>query len=168
MQRSVEINAEVAGRTGGGKGFHYLHWRSKLELSIDCFVCERTNRTTVLEVGAERALCSGSRSGIPGHYTAARIAAFDVTSGEDRLALRAVVSFWWAPFHDSRSGHRNAAPTLHPWVRLHIGYECPEDSDEPGTASIQTNMVRPASESCGQCGGKVVSSERAPTIRLLD
>ena len=89
MQRQLEIAAELTARLGGGEGFHHVHWRSKLELALDCFICERTARTTVFELGAERALCSGSTSsGFPSHCTAARIAAFDVTSGDDRLALQ--------------------------------------------------------------------------------
>ncbi|MFC7303128.1 hypothetical protein ACFQVC_02695 [Streptomyces monticola] len=168
MQRSVEIRAELTGRMGGGEGFHYLRWNSKIELSLDCFICERAARTTVLELGAERALCLGSRSGPAGHYAAARIAAFDVTSGADQLALRAVVSFWWAPFTDAKTRHRAAAPTLHPWVRLHVGYDCPQEGGESRNFTIQTNTERPTSEPCAQCARPVATSARTPTIQLLD
>ncbi|MDI3385199.1 hypothetical protein QIS99_03045 [Streptomyces sp. B-S-A8] len=168
MQRSVEICTDVTGRTGGGEGFHYLRWRSKVELTLDCFICERTARTTLLEVGAERAVCGGSRGGAASHYTAARISAFDVTSGADQLALRTVVSFWWAPFTDAASGHRAAAPTLHPWVRLHLGYDCPQEGGASGSFGIRTNMERPVSEPCAHCSRPVATSTRTPTIRLLD
>ncbi|MFI6943745.1 hypothetical protein ACIBI4_31145 [Streptomyces sp. NPDC050418] len=170
MQRQLEIQAELTARLGGGEGFHHVHWRSKIELALDCFMCERTARTTVLELGAERSLCSGSTSsGFPSHYTAARIAAFDITSGDDRLSLNAIVSFWWAPFTDARTGLRGAAPTLQPWVRLHLGYNCPDEpATDPHQFTTQTNTVRPASESCTHCTRPVATSLRAPTIRLLD
>ncbi|MFF4801278.1 hypothetical protein ACFY1U_23270 [Streptomyces sp. NPDC001351] len=102
MLRTAEITTELTGPLGGDN-FHHLRWSSKIEFSVDCFICERTGRTTVYERGAERALCSGSRSGFRSHYTAGRIAAYDTTSGSERLALRALVDFWWAPFEDART-----------------------------------------------------------------
>lgn len=125
-------------------------------------------RTTVLELGAERAVCGGSSSGAASHYAAARIAAFDVTSGADQLALRAVVSFWWAPFTDATTRHRATAPTLHPWVRLHLGYECPQEGNAAGVFAVRTNVERPVSGPCAHCARPVATSSRTPTIQLLD
>jgi hypothetical protein len=67
MLRTAELTGAMA-----GDNFHDLHWSSRLEFCVDCFVCERTGRTKVYERGAER------------------------------LALRALVGFWWAPFKDAR------------------------------------------------------------------
>jgi hypothetical protein len=163
--RTAEITAELTGELGGGD-FHNLHWRSKLEFSVDCFICERTGRTTVYERSAERALCSGSRTGFQRHYTAGRIAAYDTTSGRDRLALRALVDFWWSPFEDARDGRRGQAPTSHPWVRLHIGYCCPK-TKEPGKHNIQTNLVRPCELRCAHCEALLATDTAAPAVRLL-
>ena len=165
MLRTAEITAELTGELGGDD-VHNLHWRSKLEFSLDCFICERTGRTTVFERGAERALCSGSRSGFQRHYTAGRIAAYDTTSGKDRLALRALVDFWWSPFEDTRDGRRAQAPTSHPWVRLHIGYYCPK-TKEPGKSSVQTNLVRPSALRCAHCDTVMATDTTAPSVRLL-
>lgn len=52
--------------------FHNIHWRSGLEFTLDCFICERTGRTTTFEQGAERSVCSGDADSGP-HHTAARI-----------------------------------------------------------------------------------------------
>ncbi|MFF4359101.1 hypothetical protein [Streptomyces sp. NPDC001604] len=165
MLRTAEITAELTGPLGGDN-VHQLHWSSKLEFSVDCFICERTGRTTVYERGAERALCSGSRSGFRSHYTAGRIAAYDTTSGSERLALRALVDFWWAPFEDVRDSRRGMAPTSHPWVRLNLRYYCPE-TKESGTNSIQTNLVRPYELRCAHCESLMATDAAAPAIRLL-
>ena len=165
MLRTAEITAELTGELGGDN-FHNLHWRSKLEFSVDCFICERTGRTTVYERGAERALCSGSRGGFKRHHTAGRIAAYDTTSGKERLALRALVDFWWAPFEDAKDGRRAVAPTSHPWVRLHLGYHCPR-TKESGTDSIQSNLVRPYELHCTHCETLMATDTTTPAVRLL-
>ncbi|MEU4169967.1 hypothetical protein AB0F46_24185 [Streptomyces sp. NPDC026665] len=163
MLRTAEITAEL---TGVEDTRHQLYWRSRLEFSLDCFVCERTGRTTVFERGAEQALCSGSRSGFQRHRTAGRIAGFDITSGRDRLAVRALVDFWWAPFTDSRDRRTAAAPTGHPWVRLLLAYHCPE-ANESGTGSIQTNQVRPHPLTCKHCDRRLGVDSETPAVRLL-
>ncbi|MGW3124476.1 hypothetical protein ACWDBW_46540 [Streptomyces sp. NPDC001107] len=165
MLRTAEITTELTGQLSGDN-FHNLHWRSKLEFSVDCFICERTGRTTVYERGAERALCSGSRSGFRRHYTAGRIAAYDTTSGKERLALRALVDFWWSPFEDAKDNRPGQAPTSHPWVRLHLGYYCPK-TKESGTAGIQTNLVRPYELRCTHCESLMATDTTTPAIRLL-
>lgn len=163
MLRTAEITAEL---TGLEDSRHRLYWRSLLEFTLDCFICERTGRTTVFERGAEQALCSGSRSGLQRHHTAGRIAAFDTTSGPERVAVRALVDFWWAPFTDTRDDRKAAAPTSHPWVRLHLAYHCPE-ADESGTASIQTNQVRPHHLTCKHCDRRLGVDGETPAVRLL-
>lgn len=111
MLRTAEITAEL---TGLENTRHQLYWRSRLEFTLDCFICERTGRTTVFERGAEQAQCSGSRSGFQSHRTAGRIAGFDTTTGRDRLAVRALADFWWAPFTDTRDDRKAAAPAATP------------------------------------------------------
>jgi hypothetical protein len=53
MLRTAEITAGLTGAIAGDN-FHSLHWSSRLEFCVDCFVCERTGRTQVYERGAER------------------------------------------------------------------------------------------------------------------
>ncbi|MFE1289286.1 hypothetical protein [Streptomyces sp. NPDC058751] len=163
MLRTAEITAELSGLEDP---HHRFYWRPRLEFSVDCFICERTGRTTLFEHEAERALCSGSRSGFQRHHTAGRIAAFDTTSGREREAVRALVDFWWAPFTDTRDGREAAAPTSRPWVRLHFGYMCPE-ADESGAGSIQTNLVRPYHPTCKHCDRRLGVDGETPSVRLL-
>ncbi|MFC8067776.1 hypothetical protein [Streptomyces sp. NPDC057293] len=164
MLRSVEITAEMTGPRQDA-GSHNLHWQKRLELSLDCFICRRTRRTTSLQHGQEHALCSADDEH-PMHPTAARVAAFDVTDELERTTLRTVVDYWWAPFQDTKRDQAATALSLTPWVRLHLGYYCPE-ARQPGAFSIQTNMVRPVRHTCGQCDYLLPSSKETPVIRLL-
>ncbi|MEU7757208.1 hypothetical protein [Micromonospora sp. NPDC049171] len=162
MLRSVEITATL---TFGGSSFHNLHWKSDVELSLDCFICQRTGRTTGLKHGAEHGTCSGdSKTGR--HPAAARISAFDHTSERERTVLRAVVDYWWAPFHDAKRDRPSLALTGDPWVRLHLGYLCP-DPVQAGTFSTQTNLVRPQTHTCAHCAAPIAHSHDAPRIQLL-
>ncbi|MFC9960144.1 hypothetical protein ACFVIB_22690 [Streptomyces nigra] len=164
MLRSVEISAELTGPLHG-EGFHNLHWDKRLELSLDCFICGRGRRTTSIHYGLEHALCSGDDE-YPEHPTAARIAAFDVTKERERMALRAVVDYWWAPFRDAKRDQAATALSQTPWIRLHLGYYCPQ-ARQSGAFSIQTNVVRPIRDTCGHCDHLLATSKDAPTIRLL-
>ncbi|TQE38568.1 hypothetical protein Sipo8835_04315 [Streptomyces ipomoeae] len=165
MLRTAEITAELTRPPGTEQG-HQLYWRSNLEFSLDCFICERFGRTTFFERGAEKALCSGTRKGLGRHNIAARIAAFTSTSTDERLTARILIDFWWAPFEDARDGGHSAAPTLHPWVRLNIGYYC-QESRESGKTSTQTNAGRPWNLRCTHCDEPLATDAETPAIRLL-
>lgn len=159
MLCSLEITAALAvppSRT------HILHWRPRLELTLDCFICRRTGRTTVFDLGPERALCLGDSEP---HDTAARIAAFDYTTEKERTTLHAVVDYWWAPFTDTKRDREGNALTRAPWVRLAVGYSC-SGLDQGGEFSLQTNQIRPALAECARCSATVATSEEAPRIRL--
>jgi hypothetical protein len=161
--RTIEITAELT-TPSRGEVFHNLHWQKKLDLSVDCFICERTGRTTHLRHGEESMVCSGDQ-GVQ-HPAAGRVAAFDVTSERERTMLRAVVDYWWAPFHDVERDTPATAPTHAPWVRLHLGYLCPE-ARQAEAFSIQSNMVLPVSETCSHCAHPLATTTRSPGIRLL-
>lgn len=116
MLRSVEVRVVLTG-VPGGELFHGLHWLPKIELSVDCF---RMGRTTIIQAGMEQAVCTSDEE--HGRYPApARVAAFDTTTSEARLILRAVVDYWWAPFHDTKRDQDATALTDTPWVRVHFG-----------------------------------------------
>ncbi|GAA4902922.1 hypothetical protein LX16_1177 [Stackebrandtia albiflava] len=160
MLRALEIRAELSGLEDSHRD--RLFWEPTIELSVDCFVCERVRRTTVLKPGADRALCSGGEDG--GHPAPARVSAFDVTTGADRLALRAVVDLWWASFRDTGRGE-DGSP-LSGWVRLHYGCHC-HHAGVTVKGSVQTNTRRPHPVTCGGCRTGIGTDAAAPTIRLL-
>ncbi|MEV8326651.1 hypothetical protein [Kitasatospora sp. NPDC056731] len=163
MLRTVEITAELTVPLRG-EVFHNLHWQKKLDLSLDCFTCERTGRTTHFRYGEECAVCSGSQRAE--HPAAARVAAFDITDERERTVLRAVVDYWWAPFHDIKRDQPATTRTRAPWVRLYLGYRCPE-SQQAEAFSIQSNMVRPVSQACTRCAHPLATSAQSPNIRLM-
>ncbi|GAA2327133.1 hypothetical protein [Streptomyces cuspidosporus] len=160
MLRSLEISAVLSGVEQAHR--ERLFWERTIELSLDCFVCERVGRTTVLKWGAERAVCMSGRDGH--HFTAAGIAAFDVTSQDDRLTLKSAVDFWWAPFQDAKRGGQ--ATPLSSWVRLHYGCYCPHQ-ETSSKGSIQTNVRRPSPVYCAECKTEIAVDVEAPSIRLL-
>ncbi len=163
MLRSAEVRATLV---LPDSPFHNLHWVPNLEFSLDCFICERTERTVKFEHGAERAVCTGDSDTGP-HYAAARIASFDHTSQKEWTALLAVLDYWWAPFQDAKRDRRaGSALARTPWVRLNLGYYCPEQG-QSGQFSTQTNLVRPATSSCKHCSAEVARSDETPRIRLL-
>ncbi|WP_242907813.1 hypothetical protein [Actinomadura terrae] len=160
MLRSLEIGATLSGVESAHRDG--LFWQPTIELSLDCFICERVGRTTAMKLGDERAVCLSRRD--HKHFTAARISAFDATIQDDRLVLRSVVDFWWTPFRDAKRG--TEATPLSRWVRLHYGYYCPH-KEASGKGSVQTNLVRPWSPRCAQCETEIAVDAEAPSIRLL-
>jgi hypothetical protein len=150
---------------GGREHFDLMHWFRTVELSIDCFVCERVGRTTFLEWGAERAICSSDEKH-GRHFTAARIAAFDETQTAGTVTAKVIVDYWWAPFHDSKRNVRAMPLAAVPWARLKFGYHCPHKGAS-GSGSTQTNLVRPRLVTCEHCEVDIVTDGQAPTIRLL-
>ncbi|GAB7035360.1 hypothetical protein JCM4914_68210 [Streptomyces platensis subsp. malvinus] len=153
MLRSVQITAELA-HLSGGEGFHNLHWQKKLALSLDCFICGRTGRTTSFQYGQEHAACSGDDAH-PVHPAAARIAAFDVTNEQHRTTLRAVVDYWWAPFHDAKRDRPSTALTRAvgppvPRVLLPAGrrVRSVQHADQHGQAGA--GRLRPLRRAAGQ------------------
>jgi hypothetical protein len=166
MLRRVEISADVLINPVQQAAAHHLYWNDRVELSLDCFICERVGRTTVLERGAERAVCTADEDHGK-HYCAAQITAFDHAQRSQSLSLRVLVDFWWAPFHDPKRDLRAIAPSSIPWVRLTLGFHCPE-AQQAGQDSIQTNMVRPVNLSCQHCGAAMAVSADALRLHLLN
>jgi hypothetical protein len=163
MLQRVEISAVLQ----GDQRRHPVRWERAMELSLDCFVCERLDRTMFLEWGAERARCTADeRHGR--HFAPVRIAAFESTVGEERAGMRAVVEYWWAPFHDAKRDAASSPLAEHPWVRLNFGYACERRGDRHvWSSTTQTNLLRPVSAKCGHCGDVAVTSLEAPVIRLV-
>ncbi|MCG3041864.1 hypothetical protein L7D48_15065 [Streptomyces sp. S1A] len=72
----------------------------------------------------------------------------------------------WAPFHDTEHDRAATALSPTPWVRLHLGYHCPQ-ARQSGTFGIQTNTVRPVRGACGHRDHPLATSEQVPVVRLL-
>lgn len=161
MLRGLEIKAVLCELEKAHRDSAF--WEPRIELSLDCFVCERVGRTTVVALGSERAVCMSRRD--EQHFSPARISGFDVTSHDDRLMLRSIVEFWWAPFVDAKNGEQ--AHALSRWVRLHFGLYCPHQ-EASSKGSVQTNVRRPHQLVCGECRTEVGVDVEVPSIRLVN
>ena len=89
MLRSLEITAVLSGLEKVHRD--RLFWKPAIQLSLDCFVCERVGRTTSLERGAERAVCWSGRN--EQHFTAARKARGPDTVTTRGCSPRLVVTY---------------------------------------------------------------------------
>jgi hypothetical protein len=85
--RSLEITAEVVG-TAQGNVTHNLHWKQRIEIDLDCFLCARTGRRTVFEWGSSAATCT-AHADVHRAETAAVVASAEVAEGEAHRGLRA-------------------------------------------------------------------------------
>ncbi len=138
-----------------------------MELSLDCFVCERQGRTMFLEWGAERARCTADEQH-GRHFAPARIAGFDSTIEDEQVSMRAVVEYWWTPFHDAKRDVDARPLNESPRVRLKFGYVCTQrDDHQVWGSTTQTNIIRPASTKCRHCTEVAATSLEAPMIRLV-
>jgi hypothetical protein len=145
---------------------HNVRWAKTMEMRLDCFLCERSGRTTWLELGAEAGTCSGSRQGVGPHPAPARVVSFDSAWSDDRRTMRWVIDRWWEQFYDSvdkRDGNIVASAL---WARIHIDYRCPETSKQAEDFT-QSNLAFPYTMECRDCGERLGTWEEPPQIRLL-
>lgn len=164
MLRTVEISAEVAG-TAQGNVLHSLHWRTTLEMDLDCFWCERTRRTTVFEWGAPAAICTSVRPA-PHHRTSARLERLHTDAQAERRRLHAVVGCWWSPFHDEVANTPAAPLDEDTPVRLSLGYFC-HRQHRSGSDLVYPGMDLPFEIECRFCHVVMATLTTPPTLRLL-
>ena len=164
MLRSVEITAEVAG-TAQGNVLHNLHWQERIEIDLDCFLCERTARTTVFEWGASAALCT-AHSADARHRTAARLERLNRDAKAERRSLTAVVDCWWSPFHDEVADAAAAPLSPETPIRLTLGYFC-RRNHRSGVGVVCTGMTAPATVQCEYCEATMATVATPPVVRLL-
>ena len=163
MLRSIEVTSELV---TSNYAFHNLHFTKSLEISLDCCICLRTHRTQQYRLGAEAGICSGPRD-VGSHPMAGRVSAFDRLTGPDSVGLRLTIEYWWSPFADLKDQTPATPLTDAPWVRLRVGYRCPNKETSHETTT-QSNMVRPSDIVCESCEAVIASSADAPRIVLLN
>lgn len=173
MLRSVEVLAEVAG-TAQGNVLHNLHWQQRLELDLDCFVCERTERTTVFSWGEPAAVCTGLHvadgptddASEAAHRTAARLERLQCDARAERRLLRAVIDCWWSPFHDDVAAADAAPLSDETPLRLALGYFC-RRNHRSGVGVVSSALTTPWTVECQYCEAPMATVTTAPTVRLL-
>jgi len=130
-----------------------------LELSLNCFVCERTRRTIILRVGEEAGICTPTK-----HLFPAKILAKETLSQTKSVELKYLVEYWFAPFVDRK--YKEPAEDSLIWGRVHFSITCPK-CGETKIRSVQTNLVRPFTEYCS-CGNALYSeTEEYPKFKKV-
>jgi hypothetical protein len=162
--RSVEIHAEVTGSAQGNL-LHNLRWLRRFELTLDCYQCELTGRTTVFESGRTTAICTAGHEDDQ-HRTSARIETLECGAKAERQVLRAVLESWWTPF--KTDGGDSKAQPLGPEtpIRLALAYFCRRDH-RSANFLVQTGMDMPTTLECQYCGIVMATMSEPPSIRLL-
>jgi hypothetical protein len=161
---SLEITAEVAG-TAQGNVTHNLHWKQRIEIDLDCFLCARTGRTTVFEWGSSAAICT-AHADAAHHPTSARIEHLHCDAQAERRMLRAVVDCWWSPFHDEVADAAAEPLSEQTPVRLALGYFC-RRNHRSGVGTVHVGMPTPTDVRCEYCDVTMATLDTSPTMRLL-
>lgn len=114
-----------------------------LELSLHCFLCERTNRTIILSAGEDAGICTPTK-----HHFPAKILAKETLNQTKLVEINYQVEYWFASFVDRK--YKKTAENILTWGRVHFQMTCPK-CGEIKTRSVQTNLVRPWTCFCS-CG----------------
>ena len=111
-----------------------------LELSLNCFICERTRRTIGLRIGEEAGICTPTR-----HLFPAKILAKEVVKKDEFIQIKYQVEYWFAPFIDRK--YKELAEDVLKWGRINFTLTCPNCGEIKHT-SVQNNLVRPHTYYC--------------------
>lgn len=164
MLRTVEITAEVAG-TAQGNVLHNLHWQQRIEIDLDCFLCERVARPTLFEWGDTAAVCTAHDDDAR-HRTSARLEHLACDARAENRALRAVVGCWWSPFHDEVADVAAEPLGATTPLRLTLGYFC-RRNHRSGVEVVRPDTATPLVVQCAYCEVPMATLASAPTVRLL-
>lgn len=163
MLSHVEITVRVAVTPAA----HFV-WSNRLELTHDCFVCQRTGRTVQLRHGLPHALCAEQE-----HPAPLRVTAFDSTDHGPERRLRCRITSWWAPFTDQAEPAVQASElTAEPWVGLNYRVGCHPCRDNGVDdwlgieRALHTGLTWPVTTSCPRCATDLVTITDPPEITL--
>ena len=128
------------------------------EVSLDCMVCRRTDRTVNFAHVGREGECTPTGHAFPGRLLELRT----TDSG-----AAATFRYSFEPFIDTKYPDRQrifgwepGAPT---WARFNFLVTC-GSCGACIEESTQTNLVRPWSCSCGSCGAKLFDDLAPPTL----
>lgn len=116
---------------------------SLLELSLDCFICERTNRTILLNDNEEKGICTPTK-----HLFPSKILSKEIINKTNFVEINFKVEYWFAPFIDKK--YKRKAENILNWGRVNFNVTCPKCGEQKIT-SVQNNIVRPWTCFCN-CG----------------
>jgi hypothetical protein len=123
-----------------------------LEVSLDCFVCERLNRTVVLKLGEDSGRCTPTGHPFPG-----RLLEMAVRPAIHSLTVTYRVLYRYEPFTDRKYPARGRARGAPTWARVSFTVRCPK-CGAVSERSTQNNIVRPWTCGCA-CGLPLYTEE---------
>lgn len=140
-----------------------VEWSDRLEVSLDCSLCQRTNRTVLFSLESPTAQCShGPQPPFPGRIIQRTVD----RAPNHQLTATYRIEYEISPFEDQKYGPQREW-TEHPtWARAGLRMACPQCGTRK-EQTIQTNTGRPWDVRC-RCGYLFYTERREmPVIRYL-
>ena len=148
LRLTAEIEAEIKPQKGADVAFC-----SYIELSADCFICQRTNRTLMLEYGEDHAKCIKRN-----HLLPAKITEIEAIKNK----VKYFVELDYCEFKDKK--YYITSTSIIKWARVHFKITCLNCNDKLDS-STQSNLVRPRTFYC-RCGQLLYTENDAmPVIK---
>ena len=145
---TAEIGTEIETQNGVDVAFC-----SYIELSADCFVCQKTNRTLMLEYGEDHAKCIKGK-----HLLPAKIIEIEAIKNK----VKYFVEIGYSEFIEK--GYSITSESTIKWARVHFKITCPNCNYEI-ESSTQNNLVRPRKYYC-RCGQLLyIENDEMPVIK---
>jgi len=110
-----------------------------IEISVDCFICQRNHRTIGLKYGDESAKCFKGNHTYPAKIT-------EMNPTESKATY--YIEYDYEEFEDRK--YKFPSDGIIKWARVHFKIICPACKKEID-CSTQTNLSRPWSRFC-KCG----------------
>lgn len=133
----------------------FISFDSFIEISMDCFICQRKLRTIILKHGEEKARCIKKN-----HVYPAKIVELKRT--ENKVEYH--VEYDYRQFEDERN--KMPSDDNIKWARVYFKIECP-NCNKQKDCSVQTNTIRPWSCYC-KCGQLLYTEQdEMPIIKKI-
>ena len=148
VRLTAEIVAEIKPQKGAVVAFD-----SYVELSADCYICQKTNRTLILAYGEDHARCIKENHLLPAKIT-------EIEAKENKVKY-----FIELDYHEFKEKKYGITSTnIIKWARVHFNIICPNCNDKI-ESSTQNNRVRPRNFYC-QCGQLLyIENDEMPVIK---
>ena len=117
----------------------FATFSSFVEISVDCFICQRNHRTIGLKYGEDNAKCFKEKHTYPAKIT-------DMKLTESKAEY--YVEYEYNEFEDRRN--KTQSDGIIKWARVYFKIKCPNCGKEID-CSTQNNISRPWSRICN-CG----------------
>ena len=148
----MKIEAEIEVVVNGAEGISTV-FDPLIEISADCYVCQKTTRTFELRYGDDYAVCVKDGHRLPGKIA-------EMITGENRVKY--LIELDYNEFVEKR--FKLASKRMVTWARVHFKIACPK-CNAVAEGFTQNNVVRPRKLRCS-CGELLhAEDEEMPIIR---